>query len=92
MKENALQSMMGSLGLRWFSVDGTDREEQDLLSQIEDARREWLQAKAYFDSVLEPDLVEHAVYVTQAAEKRYMYLLRQARTQGLVSAYPLRVE
>ncbi|MBT9152757.1 MAG: hypothetical protein DDT35_00979 [Firmicutes bacterium] len=31
-------------------------------------------------------LIDHAVYVSQAAEKRYMYLRKQARIQGLNSS------
>jgi hypothetical protein len=92
LKENALQSVIGSLGLRWLVDEDIHQEDQGILSLIEDARREWLQARAYFDSVLEPDLVEHAVYVSKAAETRYMYLLKQAREQGLKSQYPLRIE
>ena len=64
------------------------RGEQEMLSLIDEARREWLASKNYFDNVLDPDLVDHAVYVSQAAEKKYMYLLKQARNQGLISHFP----
>ncbi len=67
-------------------LEGADSRQvnpPELLSLVEEAREEWAAARTYFDSVSEPDLIDHAVYVSQAAEKRYMYLLKQARSQGL---------
>jgi len=58
----------------------------ELLALVEEARQEWDAARGYFDSVSEPDLIDHAVYVNQAAEKRYMYLLKQARNNGVQSS------
>jgi len=55
----------------------------EVLALVEQARQEWEAAQGYFDNVSDPDLIDHAVYVNQAAEKRYMYLLKQARTQGI---------
>jgi len=56
----------------------------DLKTVVEQARRDWIMAKTYFDNVTEPDLIDHAIYCIEAAEKKYMYLLKQARSQGLV--------
>lgn len=64
--------------------------EPDLLQTVEAARQDWLMAQMYYDNVSDPDLVDHAVYQMQAAEKKYNYLLKQARTQGLThSAFPI---
>lgn len=49
------------------------------------AREEWLAAKNYFEVVSDPDLVDHAIYVLEAAERKYMYLLKRAKTEGLDS-------
>ncbi|NLA59470.1 MAG: YaaL family protein [Firmicutes bacterium] len=51
----------------------------DLGTLIEQARQEWLSAQAYFDSVEDPDLVDYAVYSVEAAERKYMYLLKKAK-------------
>lgn len=56
---------------------------QELLNSVESARRQWLSTKAYFDSVTDPDLIDHAIYAMTAAERRYVYLLRAARQQGI---------
>ncbi len=50
---------------------------------VEQARREWLAAQRYYNSVSDSDLVDHAVYLMQAAEKKYIYLLKKARNEGI---------
>ncbi|KAF0194093.1 MAG: hypothetical protein FD169_2024 [Bacillota bacterium] len=87
---NVWSDMMTSIGVRLNLTEEVfeHRGEQEMLSLIDEARREWLASKNYFDNVLDPDLIDHAVYVSQAAEKRYMYLLKQARNQGLIAHFP----
>lgn len=54
---------------------------------VEEARRDWLNAQSYYNTVSDEDLIDHAVYLMQATEKKYMYLLKQARDAGVV-CYP----
>lgn len=54
-----------------------------LADVVEQARREWLATQKYYNSVSDSDLVDHAVYLMQAAEKKYMYLLKKARSEGI---------
>ena len=64
--------------------------EPDLPQRIEAARQEWIMAQMYYNNVSDPDLVDHAVYEMQAAEKKYIYLLKQAREQGITySPFPM---
>lgn len=51
---------------------------------VEEARREWVNAQYYYNTVSDQDLIDHAVYLMQAAEKKYVYLLKQARNAGVV--------
>lgn len=51
---------------------------------VEEARQEWLNAQYYYNTVSDQDLIDHAVYLMQAAEKKYIYLLKQARNAGVV--------
>lgn len=51
---------------------------------VEHARQEWLGARAFFETVSDPDLVDQAIYLLEAAERRYMYLLRKARQERAV--------
>lgn len=55
-----------------------------LATVVEEARQEWLNAQYYYNTVSDQDLIDHAVYLMQAAEKKYIYLLKQARTAGIV--------
>lgn len=52
----------------------------DLNESVEQAKVEWMCARAYFDQVTDPELVDYAIYQVKAAERRYMYLLGQARS------------
>lgn len=49
-----------------------------LAALIEQARLDWLAAQSEFNTVTDPELVDHAIYAMQAAERRYVYLLRLA--------------
>lgn len=63
------------------------QEEQELHEQVDLAHREWIAAQQYFQSVCEPELVDHAVHSIIAAEQRYTYLLRKLRAnQGQLMA------
>lgn len=50
---------------------------------IEQARAEWEAASFLFAAAAEPDLLDHAVHRLLAAEKRFNYLLREARRLGV---------
>lgn len=62
---------------------GTTVSVPALPDAVEQARQEWLSAQNYYNSVSDSDLVDHAVYLMQAAEKKYMYLLKRARNEGV---------
>lgn len=70
-----------------FLTTGQERTGAGQLSLpeiIEQARREWQDAQAYYNTVTDTDLIDHAVYRIQAAEKRYVYLMKKARQEGIV--------
>ena len=46
---------------------------------VEEARMECMLAHRYFESVSDPELVDHATYLIQATEKRYRHLLSLQR-------------
>ena len=57
-------------------------EEVLLKRAVEKAKSELLAARSFFDSVSDPDMIDHAIYKIQAAEKKYAYLLKFARERG----------
>jgi len=70
--------------------DSGDRGE--FMEILTEAKEEWVQAQNYFDNVSEPDLVDYAIYRLEAAKKRYMYLMKQARTSGISNELILKDE
>ena len=56
---------------------------QPLPEQIEQARQEWLNAQNYYNNVADVDLIDYAAYMIKAAEKKYTYLLKRARREGI---------
>lgn len=78
-----LQSAKGYLAERFV------QEEKQALPALPDvvdqARKEWLDAQHYYNTVSDKDLVDHAVYLMQATEKKYVYLLKTARREGITS-------
>ncbi len=63
-------------------------EERDQLAlNIRKARNEWLEARAYFDLVSDPDLVDHAIYLLEAAESKYSYLIKQKKDRDNQKSY-----
>ncbi|HBS60541.1 MAG TPA: DUF2508 domain-containing protein, partial [Firmicutes bacterium] len=44
-------------------------------------------SQAYFETVTDPDLVDHAIFMMEAAKKRYTYLLKKAKETGLTGAF-----
>lgn len=55
----------------------------DLIELVEQARQEWLKAQYIYNTVLDDDLIDYASYLIQSTEKRYMYLLKLARQEGI---------
>lgn len=57
-------------------------DKNDLYVNLENAKKEWEEAKNIFENVSEPDLVDYAIYNVEAAEKKYVYLLRQIKNEN----------
>lgn len=57
-------------------------DKNDIYINIENAKREWEDAKNIFENVSQPDLVDYAIYKVEAAEKKYIYLLRQIKNSN----------
>ncbi|SHE88922.1 Protein of unknown function [Caldanaerobius fijiensis DSM 17918] len=58
-------------------------EKQAYIDIIEKAREEMQIAERYFETVSDPDLVDHAIFQLEAARKKYIYLLKCAQSQGI---------
>lgn len=58
-------------------------ENEDFIKTIYKAKQEMLDTQNYFDSVTEPELIDHAIYRMEAARSQYVYLLKLAKEKGL---------
>lgn len=78
-----LAKLKGTLVLEENEVVG--EQEFCMLELVNKAKEEWLDAKKYFGEVTEPELIDHAIYRIEAAEKKFVYLLKLSQQEGLVN-------
>lgn len=60
----------------------------DIARCLSQAKTEWEAARILFDTVTDPDMVDAAIHMVAAAEKKYSYLLRLAKSEGVQVAPP----
>lgn len=80
----ALLSFLNKLSRRLVEGEGRNIINSSLPvdnMSVEELRMELQAAQSLFDHVLEKDLIDHAIYKINAAERRMVYLLRQAQKQ-----------
>ena len=58
-----------------------DESQFDLPTLVEQARKDWLAALAFFENVSEKELVDQAIYHLNAAERRYVFLLSEVKKE-----------
>jgi len=78
-----LKHWLAFLGSLEEGFQSQRQEDAEFLSLVQTAKVEWQTAQNYFEHVCDPELVDFAIYKLEAARRRYMYLLKQARIQGL---------
>jgi len=57
-------------------------DRQGFYEAVNQARTEWQNARQLFNDVSDPELVDYAIYREEAARRRYMYLLKQAKLEA----------
>ncbi|MGE5582957.1 MAG: YaaL family protein [Bacillota bacterium] len=75
------RAFLGIIGM--FALKSGEEPLPGLMEDLESARREWKHARLYFNSVTDPDLIDYAIFYMGATEKKYVYLLKQAREIGM---------
>ncbi|HEY8486553.1 MAG TPA: DUF2508 family protein [Limnochordales bacterium] len=69
-----------------FAVPLPPHVPADLARLVERARADWLAARNAFEFATEPELVDSAIFALQAAERRYVYLLKLAARMAAEAA------
>lgn len=61
---------------------------QEYVLLVDQARREWHWANNFIQEVKGENLVDQAIYCQSAAERKYVYLLKQAAREGIKADFP----
>lgn len=70
-------------GLYYGINDSEEQALEEFFSSLHKAHQEMYDAQNFFDNVVDPELVDHAIYKMEAAKSKYIYLLKQAREKGI---------
>ena len=70
--------------LVWLSP--LKKEPPGLVEAVDDAKKAWIQALDFINTI-DHSLVDYAVHNINAAERRYMALIKEARREG-ITAWP----
>ncbi|WP_408955284.1 DUF2508 family protein [Natroniella sp. ANB-PHB2] len=62
-------------------MDDSSDFKDELTQDLEETQEELTRAKRYFNSVSDPDLIDHAIYLLEATRKKYSYLLKKKKKQ-----------
>lgn len=87
MKGENKNNVLSWLSALFFEEVEEENVMDDLVEELKKAKNEWIAAEKYFESVSDPDLVEYAIYNMEAAKRKYIYLLKKAREEGITSGY-----
>lgn len=55
------------------------KQREALLNDIQQAQLAWHDAQAQYEEAVEIEQIEYAIYYLKASEKKYSYLLNQAK-------------
>lgn len=63
------------------------KEEKGIIRCIMEAEEEIKKARMFFEMTNEPELIDYAIYLEEAAKSKYMYFLNKAKNQGIKIDY-----
>ncbi|NGM85584.1 hypothetical protein G5B47_24605 [Paenibacillus sp. 7124] len=72
----------------WRSQNGKEQEEAqeehwDVFTEIRKAHMEWERAHLMFDEAVGQDQIDYAIFILEAAERKYQIHLKHAKRIGL---------
>ena len=81
-KTNSILSVLVN-GLYFGIKDNKEQALDEFFLSLHKAQEEMYDAENFFDNVVDPELVDHAIYKMEAAKSKYIYLLKQARDNNI---------
>ncbi|MNC46404.1 hypothetical protein D3C76_277430 [compost metagenome] len=71
----------------WRQADGerkgTDDDHWNVFLEVQQAQSEWETAHLMFDEAKGQDQIDYAIYILEAAERKYQIHLKHAKSLGL---------
>lgn len=71
------------------AIDNEENQEAQLIDLINKAHKEWQIAVNNFNHCSDDDMIDYSIYSMEAAEKRYVTLLKMARKEKLTAYLPV---
>jgi hypothetical protein len=62
-----------------MQLEDAKDERELLMESIEEAKKEWQRIQSNLNYIQDQEVIDYTIYALQAAEKRYVYLLRQMK-------------
>ncbi|AIS51268.1 hypothetical protein TKV_c00540 [Thermoanaerobacter kivui] len=63
--------------------DNYSNEAYQLVNEVKQTVKELKDAEIYFQNVTDPDLVDYAIYRLESLKRKYIYLLKKAKKEGI---------
>ena len=57
------------------------KEREEIIKNLKIAHGEWMERERYFQEVVNPDLIDFAIYEMEASRLKYIYLLKLLRKE-----------
>lgn len=84
-KKNKSSKLISNLinNLHFGIKDAKEEALDEFFMSLHKAQQEMYDAENFFDNVIDPELIEHAIYKMEAAKTKYTYLLKQAKENNI---------
>jgi hypothetical protein len=79
---NSKNFLINAISIGHVIEDKVD-EKQEFFNQVRKAHKDWQIAIDNFNHYIDPDMIDYAVYDIDAAEKKFIYLIKKARKENL---------
>ncbi|MGB9680094.1 MAG: DUF2508 family protein [Thermoanaerobacteraceae bacterium] len=66
-----------------YYPDENNNEKDLFVEEIKQTMKELKNAEIYFQNVTDPDLIDHAIYKLESVKRKYTYLLKKAKEEGI---------
>lgn len=64
-----------------FKKDKETKEREEMLKLVALAYKQWKERESLFQDVIDPDLIDYAIYQMEASRLKYIYLLKKFREE-----------